>query len=199
MRKEAEIELDELLGMLQGGYDPVMEEYKKGLENRTIIINQAVDTSIIEMAVLPLRRMDEDGTGKPITVVLNSPGGALYTGMALVAQLEKMKTPTTVIVEGMACSMGFMFLIAGANNPNVTRVCNKYSIGLLHGGSQLLEGTTHAVKDTFKFSEKYEEIIKDFVVAHTKIDSDTYDRNERVEWYMTSKEMLSLGVVDEIR
>ena len=61
-----------------------------------------------------------------------------------------------------------------------------------------MEGTTHAVKDTFDFSQKYEEKIKQYILSHTKLDEDTYDKVERKEYWMDADEMKRLGIVDEI-
>ena len=98
----------------------------------------------------------------------------------------------------MAASMGTLIAMAGKNNPNVKTVCHPFSVGLIHSGSQYMEGTAHAVKDTFNFSQHYEEKIKNYILTHTKIDENLYDKIERKEYWMDADEMLRLGVVDEI-
>ena len=73
-----------------------------------------------------------------------------------------------------------------------------HTVGLIHSGSTYLEGNVNSVKDTFKFSEKYEKKIKDYMLSHTKIDEDLYDKIERQEYWIDADEMLELGIVDKI-
>ena len=61
-----------------------------------------------------------------------------------------------------------------------------------------MEGSAHAVKDTFDFSQHYEEKIKNYILTHTKIDENLYEKIERKEYWMDADEMKRLGIVDEI-
>lgn len=172
--------------------------YYEKLQERTIIINEDIDDDLLESAIIPFMDMDNDGSGKPIEIILSTCGGEIYSGFNLVDQIEKAKSPVTIHIMSMAASMGFLIAMAGKNNPNVKTVCHPFSVGLLHSGSQYMEGTTHAVKDTFNFSQKYEERVKAYILSHTNIDEDLYEKVERKEYWMDSDEMLRLGIVDEI-
>lgn len=178
--------------------DPTTYQYFKGLQDRRIVFNDEVDDRIVESVMLPLLEMDNDGSGKPITIVLNTCGGSLFDGMPLCDIIDNLKTPTTILVTGHAYSMGGYFLMAGYNNPNVTKKCFKHSTALLHGGSNYMEGTSSSVKDTFKFTERFEGRIRDYTLSHSKITEDEYERMERYEWYMDSEDMLKYGLVDEV-
>lgn len=153
---------------------------------------------IVEMAILPFMNMENDGTNEPIDIIISTPGGDIYSGFALVDTLEKATVPTTIHILGMAASMGTLIAMAGKNNPNVKTVCNRFSVGLIHSGETYMEGSTHAVRDTFNFSEKYEEKIKQYILSHSKIDEDYYAKIERKELWLDADEMLRLGIVDEI-
>ena len=63
--------------------DPATYQYFKGLQDRRIVFNDEVDDRIVESVMLPLLEMDNDGSGKPITIVLNTCGGSLFDGMPL--------------------------------------------------------------------------------------------------------------------
>lgn len=179
-----------------GGLDPCMFQYYQGLKRNTIIINEPIGEAILELAIIPLEQMDADPEVKHIDVILTTPGGDIYSGFAFAAVLEKVKTPTTLRIVGMAASMGA--LIAMAKNKNLKVVCDEFSVGLIHSGSQYMEGSTHAVKDTFKFSERYEKKIKDYILSHTKIDKKMYEKIERQEFWMDAEDMQKYGIVDEI-
>ena len=175
---------------------PIDYQYYKCLENNTILINQEISECLVEYAIIPLMNMDADENVKHIDILINTVGGDIYTGFAMVSVLEKLKTDTTIRIIGMAASMGG--LIAMAKNPNIKVVCDKWSVGLIHSGSQYMEGSAHAVKDTFKFSERYEEKIKAYILSHTEISEEMYKEIERQEFWMDADDMLKYGIVDEI-
>ena len=175
---------------------PIDYQYYKCLENNTILINQEISECLVEYAIIPLMNMDTDENVKHIDILINTVGGDIYTGFSMVSVLEKLKTETTIRIIGMAASMGG--LIAMAKNPNLKVVCDKWSVGLIHSGSQYMEGSAHAVKDTFKFSERYEEKIKAYILSHTKISEEMYREIERQEFWMDADDMLKYGIVDEI-
>ena len=178
--------------------DPVTYQYYKNLKNRKIIINEEIGDNLLETATLPFIEMDNDGTGKPIEIIISTVGGEIYSGFNLVDQIEKAKSPVTIHIMSMAASMGFLIAMAGKNNPNVKTVCHPFSVGLLHSGSECREGSAHAVKDTFDFSQHYEEKIISYILAHTKIDENLYEKIERKEYWRDADERKRLGIVDEI-
>lgn len=195
-----EIPLDELLEQSKSGSlpDPVLYQYYKNLNDRKIIINEQVTADIVEYAILPLLEMDNDGTNEPIEIILCTPGGSVFDGMALCNVIDNLKCKTTITVITYAYSMGSIILMAGYNNPNVTKRCYKFSTALLHSGSSYLEGNSHSVKDQFNFNQKFEDMIKDYTLANSRITEEEYIKMERYEYYMTSDMMLEKGLVDEI-
>lgn len=194
------ITLEDLMAALlpKGLPDPILYQYYKNLEDRKIIINEQIGDGLLETAILPFMEMDNDGTNKPIEIFISTIGGEIYSGFNFVDQIEKAKSPVIIHIMSMAASMGFLIAMAGKNNPNVKTVCHPFSVCLLHSGSQYMEGSVHAVKDAFDFSQHYEDKIKDYILSHTKIDEDLYAKIERKEYWMDADEMKRLGIVDEI-
>lgn len=199
MNIEFELPIKDLLKQFGGGLPDVVDyQYYVNLQQRKIIVNEAICDTILESAVLPLIKMDNDGSGEPITIILDSPGGDVYRGFNLVDVIEKIKTPLTIHIMSMAASMGLHIAMAGHNNPNVKTVCHPFSVGLLHSGSESVSGTAHAVRDLFNFSQKYEEKIKQYGLSHSNIDEEMYEKVYRQELWLDADEMLRLGIVDEI-
>ena len=196
---EFEIPIKDLLKQFGGGLPDIVDyQYYKNLEKRRIIINEDISDTLLETAILPLIDMDNDGSGKPITIILDTAGGNVYTGFNLIDHIEKVKTPLTIHIMSMAASMGLYIAMAGHNNPNVKTVCHPFSVGLLHSGSESVSGTTHAVRDLFNFSQKYEKKIKQYVLSHSNMDDEMYEKVYRQELWLDADEMLRLGIVDEI-
>lgn len=190
------IDLTELLN--NNAIDPIQYQYYKNLENRKLILNTEINADIVETAILPLLEWDNDGTGKPIEIILNSVGGSVFDGLVFCNIIESLKSPITITVLGYAYSMSALILISGYGKSNITRRCYKFSTALIHAGSTYLEGSTSMVKDIFKFHEKMDTKIKDYILTHSKITNDEYEKMDRTEWYMTSDEMLRTGLIDEV-
>lgn len=176
----------------------INNQYENLLKNRIILINDLISELTIDKVVMPLLQMDNDGSNKKITIYINTNGWSVNDGLVLCDVIERLKCPTDVIVLGYAYSMGSIILMAGKNNPNVTRYCYPFSTALIHGGSAYVSGTSSQVKDYFKFNEKYEKRISDFIVSHTNLSEDDYAAIERYEAYLDSDEMYEKGLVDAI-
>jgi ATP-dependent Clp protease protease subunit len=180
--------------------DPITYRYYKCLTNREILLNDYVEDSIVEKVVMPLLEMDNDGTGKQITLYVASAGGNSYYGFLLADVIERIKTPLCIVGMGLAMSMGLLILCSGKNNPHVKRVCYPSMVGLLHAGSINLGNTdANVAKDYMSFNERYEKnVTKAHIIRNTNITDKDYSKYSRKEKYMESKEMLELGFIDEI-
>lgn len=177
------------------------EQYEHLLNQRILLLNDVCDLNIVERMIMPLLEMDNDGTGKEITIYISTNGGSVYDTLPLCNVIERLKSPTKIIVLGYAYSMGSILMMAGFNNPNVKRYCYPFSSALIHGGSSYISGTSRQVKDYYKFNEKFEDRIKQFILSHTNdcFTEDDYNKiDEGYESYLDSDEMLRIGLVDSI-
>lgn len=129
--------------------DPVIYQYYRNLLQRKLVINDGIDESSLEMITLPLLEMDNDGSGKPIEICLNTHGGSVYDGLSICNIIDGLKTPTTITVVTYAFSMGGLILMAGFNNPNIKKRCYPFSVGLIHAGEISFGGNANSVRDFF--------------------------------------------------
>lgn len=200
----------------------LLYHYYKNLEDNIFYINGVITPDIIDLVGIPLLKADKEnykpieimartGNGdliqvgefepedpREITIYMNTDGGDVYSGFILCDIISRLQTPTTICVIGAARSMGAYILMAGANNPNVKRVCYPFSTGLIHDGGGIMEGTHSQIKDYYSFLDKYQQKIKDFVLENSKITEEQFQSIERHEWYLTAQDMLKYGLVDEI-
>ena len=189
-----EFDLDDASSSLP---NPADYYFYRGLKEGSVVLNDDVDDDLVERVIFPLQQLDMNPDIEHITFYINSNGGDPYDGMSVVSCLENMATPVTICILGRAASAAAY--IAMAKGPHIKTVCSKYSVSLIHAGSVFLIGNANEAEDTHDFLRRYdEEIIKDFVITHTKITEEKYDEIKRREYWMTSSEMLELGIVDEI-
>jgi ATP-dependent Clp protease protease subunit len=132
---------------------------------------------------------------EPIKIYIDSYGGYVYQCFGLLSVMERSVTPIHTIVTGCAMSCGFMMLISGHK-----RFAHKLSTPLYHQVSSGAFGTVKEMEEKIEESKRLQEQLESIVKEKTNISKKKLKEifDTKKDWYMTSEEALSLGVVDEI-
>jgi len=136
------------------------------------------------------------GYGRPlIHLHINSGGGFIHAGTAIVDTILKLKTDVDIYtyVEGRAASAATLISVAGTK-----RFVSKNSHMLIHQLSAGVWGTYHEIDDHKQNVDLLMEMIKDIYSQYTKVPSDELDGILKHDLYWDSKKCLALGLVDEI-
>jgi len=201
MKKNAEygtLDLGELMSKMSETADPVLYQYYKGLDRHELLITSDINDTAIETYIMPLLDWDKDEEVEHIHIYVNCVGGSIFEGMLLSETISKLKTKTTVEILSYAYSMGGFIAMSGMSNPNVNIICHEFSTFLIHSGSTMLSGDSSTVEDTLDFYRKFNKKMEDFMLEHSSISKEKLKEMKRVEWFLTSDEMLEFGLVDEI-
>lgn len=167
-------------------------------DKRNILLNDNIDESIIESVYIPLRFYEEDSSNEPVTLYINSRGGDFFTSFFLADVIENYKKPLKIIGLGCCYSAAFYLLTAGKNNPNVKRLAYDKTTGLIHAGSYNLEKDVPKLLDVINLENKMQGKIEEFFLRNSNLTAEEYKSHYKDDWYMTAKEMLDKGLIDEI-
>lgn len=169
-------------------------------EQRRIYINSEIDENIVDTAVyhiLRYNRLDKDTpitSREPIKIYINSPGGLVADGYALIDAIKLSKTPVYTINLANCLSMALLIFISGHK-----RFSMPHAEFLLHDGSSGCFDSVSKMQDRLKFeSEQIEKMTKEYILSNTSITKEQYEMNMRKEWYFLPQEGKSIGVVDSI-
>lgn len=169
-------------------------------EQRRIYINSGIDENIVDTAVyhiLRYNRLDKDTpitSREPIKIYINSPGGSVADGYALIDAIKLSKTPVYTINLANCLSMALLIFISGHK-----RFCMPHAEFLLHDGSSGCFDSVSKMQDRLKFeSEQIDKMTKEYILSNTSITKEQYEMNMRKEWYFLPQEGKSIGVVDSI-
>lgn len=178
--------------------DPDTLNYYNRLENRELFINYDIDEGLVEFSYDIMRWNREDKgipteKRKPIKIFINSDGGCLNSVLNFINTIKLSKTPIITIGMGKVYSAGGLLLMAGHK-----RYIFHDTTFLLHDGSSGAIGSVGKLMDGLEFTQKTEKRVKEYVLSHTGIDSDLYDKNYRRDWFMLSDEMIKYNVADKI-
>lgn len=180
--------------------DDMTQDILKGLmDERTLVINKGIDDTLVEKIIMKIIQWNKEDRyiipekRKPITIILNSIGGDMYTGNNIINVIESSKTKIRGVAMGLVASMAYLILLSCHE-----RIAFKDSILLQHDGSIQVQNSTSKARDTMKFFEKVEKNTKDFVISHTNMDEAMYDKYYDSEYYMLADEAKENGCIDKI-
>lgn len=180
--------------------DPALLDYYKRLNRREILINQEIDDGIVEWTqeIIEWNREDNGidvSKRTPIKIFINSNGGSLNAIMELITLCNLSKTPVIAIGMGKCYSAGGLLLMGV---PKGNRYILSTTEALVHDGSTGSMGDTGKVLDDLEYTKKTEESTKKFILEHTNISSELYDKNYRRNWWLDSNEIIQYGLADHV-
>ncbi len=119
--------------------------FSRLLKDRIIFLSEDVNSASASLVVAQLLFLESEDPDKEISLYINSPGGSITDGMAIVDTINYIKCPVSTICVGMAASMGAVLLASGAKGkrfatPNAEILIHQ---PLISGG---LSGQTTEIK-----------------------------------------------------
>src|ERR1044072_4862309 len=88
--------------------------YSRLLNERIVFLGTAVNDEIANLIVAQLLHLESEDPDKDISLYINSPGGSVYSGMAIYDTMQFIKPQVQTICVGIAMSMGALALAGGA-------------------------------------------------------------------------------------
>jgi ATP-dependent Clp protease protease subunit len=158
-----------------------------------------IETEVVNDIIHSIYEINEEDikkqTAEPIKLIINSAGGEIYSGLALIDVINTSLTPIYTICHGSAMSMGLIVFAAGHHrtaSPNATFMYHEAMYGL--------EGKTAYHKQEIKEANRIDKICDDYLLSKTKLTQKLLDnvKNTQAEWYFDAKIALKYGVVSEI-
>ena len=158
-----------------------------------------IETEIVNDIIHSIYEINEEDvkkqTADPIKLIINSAGGEIYSGLALIDVIDNSLTPVHTICHGSAMSMALVVYAAGHH-----RLASKYATFMYHEAMYGVEGKTAYHRQEMKEANRIDKICDDFLMSRTKLTQKQLDnvKNTQAEWYFDAKTALKYGVVNEI-
>lgn len=164
--------------------------------DRILFLGTEINSDVANILVSQLLFLESDNPNKPVTIYINSPGGSVYDGMAIVDVMNKIKCPVYTTCVGTAASMAAVILSAGERGH---RCALPHSQIMLHAPSG---GTGRVTSPDFKIAakemEKCEEMLYSVLSENLEKDYEAIKQMCDRDFWMTSKEAMEHGVIDTI-
>ena len=170
---------------------------RKFLEQRKIFLWGAVTDETAKDLTEKLLYLETTGPGKDITFYLNSPGGSITAGMAIFDTMKLISSPITVVVTGMAASMGSI-LLCGASKGR--RLLYPHSRVLIHQPliSGRMIGPASDINIQAKEMEKLRKELNQILATSSGQPMERIDKDTDRDFYLNAKEAIAYGLADKI-
>ncbi|MDB6168613.1 MAG: Endopeptidase Clp [Verrucomicrobia bacterium] len=170
---------------------------KKFLEQRKIFLWGAVTDETAKEITEKLLYLETVDPGKPITFYINSPGGSITAGMAVYDTMKLVTSPITVVVTGMAASMGSI-LLSGA--PKGRRLLYPHSRVLIHQPliSGRMVGPATDINIQAKEMEKIRAELNQILATASGQSLEKINQDTDRDFYLNAKEAIEYGLADRI-
>ena len=171
--------------------------YSRLLKDRIVMLTGPVEDAMANSIIAQLLFLDAQDPTKDIYLYVNTPGGSVSAGLAIVDTMNFIKADVQTIVMGTAASMGTVIASSGAKGKRFMLPNAEYMIhqpmGGTGGGTQQTDMAI-AAEHLLKTRNKLEQILAD---NSGKTIKQVHKDAERDYW-MTAEETLAYGFIDKI-
>jgi ATP-dependent Clp protease protease subunit len=170
---------------------------RKFLEQRKIFLWGAVTDETAKEITEKLLYLEGTAPGKDITFYINTPGGSITAGMAVYDTMQLITSPITVVVTGMAASMGSILLSAV---PKGRRLLYPHSRVLIHQPliSGRMIGPASDINIQAKEMEKIRAELNQILATASGQPLERINRDTDRDFYLNAKEAIEYGLADKI-
>jgi len=179
------------------GAERAFDIYSRLLKERIIFVHGGIDTHMSSLVIAQLLFLESEDPKKDITMYVNSPGGSVTAGMAIIDTMNFIKPDVSTVCTGMAASMGQMILMSGAEGKRFALPHAEVMMHqpLISGGlsGQATDIEIHS-NNLLKWRDRlYKEIAKRTGKPLEQIQKDAERDN-----YMDAKQAQAYGIIDKV-
>lgn len=167
------------------------------LDSRRIFLSDAIDNDSANSIIKKLWYLELKQPGKPILLVINSPGGSIDSGFAIWDQIKMITSPVTTLVTGLAASMGSILSLCAEPKrrfatPNARIMIHQPLIG------GVIKGQATDLEIQAKEILKTRQALVELYARSTGKSVEAIDRAIDRDTWMSAQEALEFGLLDGI-
>jgi len=165
------------------------------LKSRIIFLGEDINDHLANIIIAQLLFLEKEDPKKDIHLYINSPGGSVYAGLAILDCMNLVSCPVATTCVGMAASMGAVLLAAGEKGK---RAILPNARTMIHQVSSGFRGTIADINIQAKETNLLMDTLVDMLSDFTGKSSDQVRKDCDRDYYLSAKESLDYGLVDEI-
>jgi ATP-dependent Clp protease, protease subunit len=168
--------------------------YSRLLRDRVILLEGEVHDQMANLIVAQLLFLESEGE-KDISMYINSPGGSVTAGLAILDTMKFIKPDVQTIVMGHACSMGSLLASSGTKGKRCILPRARHMIHQVSSGTR---GTAIDMKIALEETLRLNKTLTEIYVENTGKTYEQLEKDMSRDFYMDAEESLAYGLVDKI-
>ena len=172
--------------------------FSRLLKDRIIFLGEDVNPTTSSLVIAQMLFLESEDPDKEIYFYINSPGGSITDGMAIVDTMNYIKYPISTYCVGLAASMGAVLLSAGEKGKRFAMPNSEILIHQPLIGGNGISGQATEVKIHADHLVKTREKLNKFLSERTGKPLEQIERDTERDNYMTAQEALEYGLIDGI-
>jgi ATP-dependent Clp protease protease subunit len=169
--------------------------YSRLLNERIIFLGSQVDDQIANLVVAQLLHLESQDPDKDISIYINSPGGSVYSGLAIYDTMQFVKPDVSTICVGIAMSMGALLLAGGAPGKRMALPNAKI---LIHQVSSGFEGQATDIEIHAREIIDVRQRLDHILAGHTGQEYEKVRTDTERDYFMSAEEAAAYGIIDKV-
>lgn len=171
--------------------------FSRLLADRIVFINEEINDATASLVTAQLLFLESQDPGKDINLYINSPGGSVTAGFAIVDTMNFIKSDVSTTCIGLAASFGAVLLCNGTKGkrfalPNAEVMIHQPA---LSGG---IKGPASDIKIMSDYMQNSKKRLNEFIAERTGQPVEVIARDTERDYFMTAGEALDYGLIDQI-
>lgn len=169
--------------------------YSRLLKDRVIFLGGAIDDDVANLVIAQLLFLESEDPKKDISLYINSPGGAVTAGLAIVDTLNHVKPAVSTVCVGIAASAAAVVLACGERGKRFALPNAEVMIHQPWGGAQ---GQATDIEITAKHIVATRERLNKILAKATGQPLSKVEKDVDRDFFMTAEEAKKYGLVDQV-
>ena len=169
--------------------------YSRLLNERIIFLGGPIDDHMANLVIAQLLYLDHTDPKKDISLYINSPGGSVTAGLAILDTMGFVKADVSTICVGIAASMGAVLLSAGAKGKRFSLPNSEVMIHQVMGGT---EGQASDIAISAKHILRTKDTLNKILSKNTGQSVSQVEKDADRDYWMTSEEAKKYGIIDKV-
>jgi len=170
--------------------------YSRLLEDRIVFITNEIDSNLANTVIAEMLYLESKDNAKDIQLYINSPGGVVYDGLAIIDTMNFIKCDVSCICMGIAASMASLILASGTKGK---RYVLKNSRVMIHQPLiQSIGGQTTDLQIRIEEMVKIKKLGVDILEKCTTQKRETIEKDIERDHFLIADEAIIYGIADKI-
>ena len=178
-----------------GGGERAYDIYSRLLKDRIVFVSGEIEDEMANAIVAQLLFLQAEDSKKEISMYINSPGGSVTAGLAILDTMRMVKCPVATYCVGQAASMGAILLSAGEKGKRHALPNARIMIHQPWGGAQ---GKASDIEITAKEILRLKEILNGILADASGKTLEEVTKDTDRDHFMSAEEAKNWGIVDKV-